>query len=203
MERSGRASKYTMQVVPLILTSIGVTTQPLTVTIDSTPPATPTGLDLEDASDSFFTATDATGTHVVGSNTDNYTNVTQPTFTGTAEKGSTVALFDGNTQVGTATAATLGIPLLGASVATPTVVTVTSGNANVVTVNGSATTTLVVNAGERVLQLPVVVSGAEGAALVTLEFNGQRRELIIVVGNPPPSELPAVTAPVVGVRIEQ
>ena len=82
------------EVVPLILTSIGVTVQPLTVTIDATPPATPTGLDLQDASDSSFTAVDATGTHVVGSNTDNYTNDTSPTFDVAAvEAGTTVTLF--------------------------------------------------------------------------------------------------------------
>jgi hypothetical protein len=71
----------------------------------------------------------------------------------------------------------------------------------VATLGGGATATGTVNAGEQVLQLQVVVSGTEGAALLTLEFDGQRRELIIIVGNPPASEIPAVTAPVVGIRI--
>ena len=64
----------------------------LTVNIDITPPAQPPAPDMIDASDSG------------SSNTDNITNIQQPTFTGTAENGSTVALFDGTTQVGTATA---------------------------------------------------------------------------------------------------
>ena len=70
------------EVVPLILTSIGVRPAHAgpAITIDATPPPTPTGLDLQDASDSFFSVTDATGTHVVGSNTDNYTNDTSPTL---------------------------------------------------------------------------------------------------------------------------
>jgi len=104
-------------------------------------------------------------------------------------------------QPGTTSVAALGIPLLNAPVATPTLVTVTSSNTAVATIGGGATLTATVNAGEQVLQLQVVVSGTEGAALLTLEFDGQRRELIIVVGNPPASEIPAVTAPVVGIRI--
>ena len=62
------------------------------VTFDITPPAAPTVLDLADASDSGV------------SNTDNLTNITSPTFTGTAEAGSTVALFDGTTLLGSGTA---------------------------------------------------------------------------------------------------
>ena len=60
-----------------------------------------------------------------------------------------------------------------------------------------------INAGEQVLQVPVSISGAQGAALVTMEFNGERRELLIVVGNPSPLEIPAVTAPLVGVQVIQ
>ncbi len=52
---------------------------------------TPSTPDLATASDS--------GT----SNTDNITNVLTPTFTGTATAGSSIALFAGNTQVGSAT----------------------------------------------------------------------------------------------------
>ena len=64
----------------------------LSVTIDSTAPAAPSVPDLTAASDSGI------------SNTDNITNVTAPTFTGTAESGTTVTLFDGATVVGTAVA---------------------------------------------------------------------------------------------------
>ena len=68
---------------------------PLTVVIDTvgTAPSTP---DLDAASDGG------------GSNTDNITNDATPTFTGTGEAGATVRLFDGVTQIGTATADALG-----------------------------------------------------------------------------------------------
>ena len=58
------------------------------VTIDTVAPSAPSVPDLTSGSDS--------GT----SSTDNLTNVTTPTFTGTAEAGSTVTVFDGVTQVG-------------------------------------------------------------------------------------------------------
>ena len=63
------------------------------------------------------------------------------------------------------------------------------------TLGGGATSDVTINAGDQVLQLPIAISGTEGAALLTIEFDGQRRELLIIVGNPPASEIPAVTAP--------
>ena len=101
------------------------------------------------------------------------------------------------------TAATLTLPLLDAPAASATVSTITSSNVAVVTVGGGATTTVSIGAGERVLNLPIVISGTQGAALLTIEIDGQRRELVVIVGNPPASQIPAVTAPVVGVRIGQ
>jgi hypothetical protein len=67
------------------------TSATVTVTVDRTAPAAPSTPVLASASDSG----------VAG---DNLTKVTTPTFTGTAEAGSTVKLFDGATQVGSATA---------------------------------------------------------------------------------------------------
>ena len=64
----------------------------LSITIDTTAPAAPSTPDLAAASD--------TGS----SNTDNLTSVTTPTFTGTAEAGSTVRIFAGGVQVGSGTA---------------------------------------------------------------------------------------------------
>ena len=58
--------------------------------LDPAAPAAPTAPDLTAASDSGV------------SNADNITSVTTPTFTGTAEAGSTVTLFDGATRIGTA-----------------------------------------------------------------------------------------------------
>ena len=106
-------------------------------------------------------------------------------------------------QLGTPSSATLGIPLLTAPAAAPVSVTVTSGNPAVASFAGSASTTITINIGDQVLQLPVSISGVAGATLLTIEFNGVRRELLIVVGNPSASEIPAVTAPVVGVQVNQ
>jgi hypothetical protein len=64
----------------------------LAVTIDATAPAAPSAPDLLTASDSGL------------SSTDNITNVAKPTFTGTAEAGVTVTLYDGTTAVGTGVA---------------------------------------------------------------------------------------------------
>ena len=56
--------------------------------LDQVSPAAPASPDLVVASDSGV------------SSTDNITNAVNPTFTGTAEIGSTITLFDGTTQVG-------------------------------------------------------------------------------------------------------
>jgi uncharacterized repeat protein (TIGR01451 family) len=64
-------------------------------TLDTAPPAAPAGLALAPASDS-------------GVEGDGLTNVTRPTITGTAEAGSTVALYEGSAQLGTALAAADG-----------------------------------------------------------------------------------------------
>ena len=71
-------------------------TATLTFTIDLTPPAAPSTPDLTAASDSG------------ASNTDNLTNVTTPTFSGTSEAGATITLLEGTTTRGTATADSLG-----------------------------------------------------------------------------------------------
>ena len=70
----------------------GVASGSLSMTIDTAAPAVPTTPDLTLASDSG------------SSNTDNITKVTTPSFTGTAESGSTVTIFDGVTAVGSGTA---------------------------------------------------------------------------------------------------
>src|SRR5207245_1059067 len=69
-----------------------------TFTLDRVVPAAPATPDLTAATD--------TG----ASSTDNITNVTPPAFTGTAEAGSTVTIFDGATQVGSGTAAAYASP---------------------------------------------------------------------------------------------
>jgi large repetitive protein len=66
------------------------------VTVDTKPPGAPSRPDLTDASDSG------------ASHTDNLTNVTTPTFVGTAEANSTVRLLEGGKVLGTATASSAG-----------------------------------------------------------------------------------------------
>ena len=64
----------------------------LSITIDTAAPSAPTTPDL------------IAGTDSGSSSTDNITSNATPTFTGTAEANSTVALYDGASSVGTATA---------------------------------------------------------------------------------------------------
>jgi VCBS repeat-containing protein len=72
-------------------------TATVTITVrDTAPPAAPSTPDLAAASD--------TGS----SSTDDKTNDTTPSFTGSAEAGATVTIFDGTTQVGNATANSSG-----------------------------------------------------------------------------------------------
>ncbi|HVZ43899.1 MAG TPA: Ig-like domain-containing protein [Ramlibacter sp.] len=68
----------------------------LAVTIDSSTPGSPGAPDLIAADDHGK------------SSTDNLTNVTTPTFTGTAEANATVTLYEGVTSVGTGSADALG-----------------------------------------------------------------------------------------------
>jgi hypothetical protein len=69
----------------------------LSFTLDTSAPVVPTGLDLLAASDSFFLVVDAIGPHifpVANGNTDNYTNVTNPSFSvGGIEGGTIVSLL--------------------------------------------------------------------------------------------------------------
>ena len=66
------------------------------LTIDTTAPAAPGTPDLSPDSDSGV------------SNSDDITNATTPTFTGTGEAGATVTLFDNGGSIGTGTVGTLG-----------------------------------------------------------------------------------------------
>lgn len=75
--------------------NVSPASSPLTVTVDMTAPAQPS-INLVDASD--------TG----ASKTDNITGDSTPTLDGTAEAGSTVKVFKGTTELGTATAGSDG-----------------------------------------------------------------------------------------------
>lgn len=92
----------------------------LIITVDATPPAAPGVADLAAADDSG------------SSNTDNNTSSTTPTFTGTAEAGSTVTLYDTN-----------GTTVLGTGVATGGNYSITSsvlsGGAHIITAKATDT----------------------------------------------------------------
>src|SRR5262249_23709126 len=89
---SGEGSAVQGSVTVTDLTGNSATFSTATFQIDKTAPGAPSAPDLRDASDSG------------SSPTDNITNVTTPAFTGTAEAGSTVAVYDGATLLGTAAA---------------------------------------------------------------------------------------------------
>ncbi len=98
---------------------------------------------------------------------------------------------------GPAVSAGLGVQLLTTPATAPVFVTVTSSNPSVASA-GAGT----IGVGDRVVPVTITTTGAQGVAVLTFEFDGQRRELVVVVGNPAASELPAVVAPVIGVQVQ-
>jgi hypothetical protein len=98
---------------------------------------------------------------------------------------------------GNSVAATLGVQLLTTARGVATPITISSSNPAVV----SAAVSTTIAAGALVAPVSLLTTGVEGAAVLTFTFDGTTRDLLVVVGNPPPSQIPAVTAPVVGVRI--
>lgn len=84
--------------------NVSTTSSPLSVTVDTQAPVAPSAPDLADASDA--------GT----SNNDDLTNITQPTFTGTAEAGSVVTIYVGGVAKSSGTAlgdGTFSVPFVG------------------------------------------------------------------------------------------
>jgi hypothetical protein len=104
---------------------------------------------------------------------------------------------------GSAVTAPLGVQLLRSPRSVDVPVTVTSSDPGVVTVGTGGTAALVIPAGSLVLPITLGTLGVEGAALLSFEFEGQRLDVLVVVGNPLPSQLPAVVAPVLGVEVQQ
>lgn len=104
---------------------------------------------------------------------------------------------------GSAVNASVGVQVLTSARATPTTVTVTSSNPAVVGFAAGSQVTTTIAAGGLVVPLDLASTGATGAAILRFEIDGAVKELLVVVGNPAPSEIPAVVAPVIGVRIDQ
>src|SRR5207244_1751103 len=92
---------YTVQATATDKAGNTFTGAAVSFTLDNTAPAAPSSPDMTAATDSGV------------STTDNLTSVTTPTFTGTAEAGSTVTLFKGGTALasGTATGGTYSVTL--------------------------------------------------------------------------------------------
>jgi hypothetical protein len=149
--------------------------------IDNLAPSAPSTPDLAAASDS-------------GTDTDNITNVTTPTFTGTAAAGTTVKLYDGSTEIGSTTA-TGGIWSINASTLAAGTHSITAkasdaaGNLSVassalsVTIDATAPTIAInaISTDDRLsgseaassLTISGTTSGAEDGRTVTVTLNGQ------------------------------
>lgn len=91
----------------------------------------------------------------------------------------------------------VSVQLLTLPAAGDMLVTVTSSNPAVASVQGVP----VVHLGDRVATFSLTVGSESGVAVLTLEYAGQKRELVVVVGTPTTGQVPAVTAPVIGVRV--
>ena len=102
---------------------------------------------------------------------------------------------------GAPVSATVGVQLLTSPRPGPLSVTVTTSNPSIVSFGASTTITLSLDAGSLVVPVGVTTGGTEGAAILAFEFEGGRSELLFIVGSPPASQLPAVVAPVIGVRV--
>lgn len=103
---------------------------------------------------------------------------------------------------GAPVAVTLGVPVVGSAAASDRTVTVTTSDATVVSLGGGGSSvTLVLPAGATALNLGISTSGATGVAVLTIEVDGVSRELLVVVGDVPASQQPALSAPVIGVKV--
>jgi hypothetical protein len=92
----------------------------------------------------------------------------------------------------------LNVTFLSTPAESPTTVTVSSSDPNVAVVNGP----VVVGAGSRVAGL-TILTGIEGVATLTLRAGSEVAQIVVVVGTPPASLRPLVTAPIVGVEIKK
>jgi hypothetical protein len=88
--------------------------------------------------------------------------------------------------------------LLSSPAPTATAVSVSSSDPNVAIVNGSVS----IAAGSRVAALDIL-TGAAGVATLTLRAGNDVAQIVVVVGTPPASIRPVITAPLVGVEIKQ
>ena len=121
--------------------------------------------------------------------------------------GVSVAPLPGMGRLGVApgapVTATLGVQVVSVAGAADRVVTVRSSNAAVVAVGavGVSSTTATLPAGAKAAPISLVTSGAVGTAVITFEVDGVQTQMVVVVGDVPASQQPAITAPVLGVKV--
>jgi hypothetical protein len=92
----------------------------------------------------------------------------------------------------------VNVSLLSNPAVSATQVTVSSSNPNVAIVNG----TVSIPAGSRIAALDIL-TGSAGVATLTLRAGNDIAQLVIVVGTPPASLMPVITAPLIGVQVKQ
>jgi hypothetical protein len=94
--------------------------------------------------------------------------------------------------------ATTSLTLLSSPAGSVTPVTISSTDPSV----ASAGATASVPAGSRAVSINIL-TGLEGVATLTLRAGSEVAQVVIVVGKPPASRLPLVTAQIVGVEVKQ
>jgi hypothetical protein len=98
--------------------------------------------------------------------------------------------------------ATLGVQVFTVPRGTNVTGTITTSDPAVVGLSGGTTSPLFVGAGQTVASVTISTTGATGAAVLSIDIDGQRSDMLVIVGDPPLSVLPAIVSPVVGVRIQ-
>jgi hypothetical protein len=73
-------------------------------------------------------------------------------------------------------------------------VTITTSDSSIVTLGAGNTAQATLEAGSRVVPVTFTTTGTPGTAVLTFAFGGEVRQLLVVVGNPPASELPTIFA---------
>ena len=91
--------------------------------------------------------------------------------------------------------------ILAAARGTATPVTITSSNPSIVSLGGNASLTTSIAAGSLTVPVPLLTTGATGVAVLRFEFDGGIQDLLVVVGTLSPSQIPVLSAPVIGIRI--
>ncbi|HTI80394.1 MAG TPA: Ig-like domain-containing protein [Acetobacteraceae bacterium] len=153
-----------------VATSTGVTGPVFSQTyvLDQTPPAAPSTPSLAVASDSGV------------SNRDNITNITTPIFTGKAEAGSQVKLYDGSTLIGTTTAASNGTWGLASSKLSDGVHTVTATATDVAGNVGGASAKLWVTVDTVAPSAPVFTALNASSLLTTINGTSEAGSIVSV-----------------------